>query len=137
MKTWILAAALAVATMGTTVLVAGNVAQAASLEGIKITEVNIAEIKGQLKLTTAQQPLWERVESVLLSIAREQAQEESAGLLRRISHRVVSIAVNSAVTQRVTSAALPLLASLDEEQKNTARRIAQRMGLGPMLAMSN
>jgi hypothetical protein len=136
MKTWILAAAVALATMGT-ILLAGGVAQAASLEGIKITEVNIAEIKGQLKLTTAQQLLWERVEGVLLSIAREQAQDESANLLRRISRRVVSIAVNSAVTQRVTSAALPLLASLDEEQKTTARRIAQRLGLGPMLAMSN
>jgi len=136
MKTWILAAVISVASMSS-ILLTDGMAQAASLEGIKITEVNIAEIKGQLKLTAAQQPLWERVEGVLVSIAREQAQDESTGLLRRISHRVVSIAVNSAVTQRVTSAVLPLLASLDEEQKTTARRIAQRMGLGPMLAMSN
>jgi hypothetical protein len=136
MKTWILAAVIAVATMGS-ILLTGGMAKAASLEGIKITEVNISEIKGQLKLTAAQQPLWERVEGVLLSIAREQAQDETSGLLRRISHRVVSIAVNSTVTQRVTSAALPLLASLDEEQKTRARNIAQRMGLGPMLAMSN
>jgi len=136
MKTWILAAAIAVATIGS-VFLAGDIAQAASLEGIKITEVNIAEIKGQLKLTAAQQPLWERVEGVLISIAREQAQDESSSLLHRVSRRVVSIAVNSAVTQRVTSVVLPLLASLDEEQKTTARKIAQRMGLGPMLAMSN
>jgi hypothetical protein len=136
MRTWILAAVIAVATIGS-IFLAGGMARAAPLESIKITEVNIAEIKGQLKLTTSQQALWERVEAVLVSIAREQAQDESTGLLHRISRRVVSIAVNSAVTQRVTSAALPLLASLDEEQKTTARKIAQRIGLGPMLAMSN
>jgi len=41
------------------------------------------------------------------------------------------------VAQRLKSAAMPLLASLNEEQKATVRRIAQRMGIGDMVAVSN
>jgi hypothetical protein len=136
MKTWIFAGALALAIMGPC-LVERDVANAASLETNKLTEVNIAQIKGLLKLTAAQEPLWAKVEEVLMSVAHEQAQGESAGLLHRISRRVVAIAFNDTVTQRLRSAAFPLLASLDEEQKTIVRRLASRMGIGHMVAMSN
>jgi hypothetical protein len=133
MKTWILAGAIALAAMGMVLLDRG-VAKAGNLETNTVTEVNVGKIKNLLKLTAAQEPLWARVEGVLLSIAREQAQE---GFLRRISRRVVSIAFNSAVSERVKSAALPLLASLDEEQKATVRRLAQQMGIGDTAAAAN
>lgn len=136
MKTWILAGAIACAAMGP-VLVDCDIATAASLETAKITDVNIGQIKGQLKLTAAQQPLWARVEEVLRSIAHEQAEGESVGLFRRIGRGVVSIAFDGTVTQRIKSAALPLLASLSEEQKAIARRLAQRMGIGDMVASTN
>ncbi|SRR5579885_2173711 len=136
MKTWILAGAIAFATMGPAA-VNLDTASAATLEANQITEVNIAQIKSLLKLKAEQQPLWARVESVLLSVAREQAQTESAGFVRRVSRRVVSIAFNGAVMQRIKDAALPLLASLDEEQKETVRRLARKMGIGDMMAMSN
>jgi parvulin-like peptidyl-prolyl isomerase len=135
MKTWILAGAIAFAAVGP-VLTYRDTASAAVLEN-QITEVNIAQIKSLLKLRAQQEPLWARVERVLLSVAREQAQSESAGFVRRISRRVVSIAFNSAVAQRVKDAALPLLASLDEEQRETVRRLARRMGIGDMVAMLN
>jgi hypothetical protein len=135
MKTWILAGAIAFAAVGT-VATHCNTASAAGIE-TNITEVNIAQIKSQLKLKASQEPLWARVESVLLSVAREQAQSESAGFVRRISHRVVAIAFNGAVTQRIKDAALPLLASLDDEQMATARRLARKMGIGDMVAMLN
>jgi hypothetical protein len=136
MKTWILAGAIASAAVGP-VLVDCNIATAASSETAKITDVNIGQIKGQLKLTAAQQPLWARVEEVLRSIAHEQAEGESAGFLRRIGRGVVSIAFDGTVSQRVKSAALPLLASLSEEQKAIARRLAQRLGIGDMVASTN
>lgn len=136
MKAWILAGAIAFAAMGS-VFVDCNVANAGVLETNKITEVNVAQIKGLLKLTAAQEQLWMRVEGVLLSVAREQAQDDSAGLVRRISRRMVAIAFNSAVTQRIKNAALPLLASLDEDQRATARRLAQQMGIGDMVATTN
>jgi hypothetical protein len=136
MKTWALAGAIAFAAMGS---VLGNcgIANAGSLETTKIADVNIGQIKGQLKLTAAQQPLWARVEAVLRSIAREQAQDESVGFLRRVGRGAVSIAFDGTVTQRIKSAAFPLLASLSEEQKATVRRLAERMGIGDMVAIAN
>ena len=136
MKAWILAGAIAFAGMGS---VLGNceIATAGSLETTKIIDVNIGQIKGQMKLTAAQQPLWARVEAVLRSIAHEQAQDKSVGFLRRVGRRVVSIAFDGTVTQRIESAALPLLASLDEEQKATARRLAKQMGIEDMVVLSN
>jgi LTXXQ motif family protein len=136
MKTWILAGAIAFAAMGAT-FVDCNSAGAASLETPKITEVNIGQIKGQLKLTEAQQPLWARVEAVLRAVAREQAEGEQAGILRRVGRRMVSIAFDGTVTQRIQSAAMPLLASLSEEQKATVRRLAQRLGIGDIVASMN
>ncbi|HVT56533.1 MAG TPA: hypothetical protein VHD34_10880 [Xanthobacteraceae bacterium] len=135
MKTWILAGAIAFAAVGPA-LVHRDTASAAVLEN-KITEVNIAQIKSLLKLKASQEPLWARVESVLLSVAREQARSESAGFVRRISRRAVAIAFNSAVTQRIKNAAMPLLASLDQEQRETVRRLARKMGIGDMVAMLN
>jgi hypothetical protein len=135
MKTWILAGAIAFAAVGPSVL-HRDTASAAVLEN-KITEVNIAQIKSLLKLKVSQEPLWARVENVLLSVAREQAQSESAGFVRRISRRAVAIAFNGAVTQRIKDAAMPLLASLDQEQRETVRRLARKMGMGDMVAMLN
>jgi hypothetical protein len=136
MKMWILVGAIAFAGMGSAL---GNceIATAGSLETTKIADVNIGQIKGQMKLTAAQQPLWARVEAVLRSIAREQAQDQSVGFLRRVGRRVVSIAFDGTATQRIESAALPLLASLDEEQKATARRLAKQMGIEDMVVLSN
>jgi hypothetical protein len=135
MKTWILAGAIAFAAVGPGVL-HRDTASAAVLEN-KITEVNIAQIKSLLKLKVSQEPLWARVENVLLSVAREQAQSESAGFVRRISRRAVAIAFNGAVTQRIKDAAMPLLASLDQEQRETVRRLARKIGMGDMVAMLN
>jgi hypothetical protein len=112
MKTRILAAAIAFTLLGP-VLIDRDIASAATLETNKITEVKIANIKGLLKLTSEQEPLWARVESVLLAIAREQA-DESTGLVHRIRHRIVSIAFNDAVAHRLKNAGLPLLAILNE-----------------------
>ncbi len=136
MKTWILAGAIAFAAMGS---VLGNcdVARAGSPETAKITDVNFGQIKGQLKLTAAQQPLWARVEEVLRSIAREQAQDESVGFLRRVGRGAVSIAFDGTVAQRIKSAAAPLLASLSQEQKATVRRLAERMGIADVVAIAN
>jgi hypothetical protein len=136
MKTWILAGAIAFAAMGATFVDCGS-ASAESLGTPKFTEVNIGQIKGQLKLTDAQQPLWAKVEEVLRAIAREQADGESAGILRRVGRRMVSIAFDGTVTQRIQSAAMPLLASLSEEQKATVRILARRFGIGEMVAAMN
>jgi hypothetical protein len=134
MRKWMLAGAIALAMVGS--FLDRDVASAAGLEGAKVTEVKLAEIKGLLKLTAAQEPLWARLESALRSIAREQGQDESAGLVRRVSRRIVAIVFDDGAMQRLKSAAQPLLASLTDEQKSTARRIAVQMGLADIVSVS-
>ena len=96
--------------------------------------INIARIKSALKLTPAQEPYWAPVEAALRDLDHRQAQSEGDGLVRRISHRVVSIALNSATIQKLAAAARPLIGVLDAEQMRTAHGLAQEMGLGPVVA---
>lgn len=96
--------------------------------------INIARIKSALKLTPAQEPYWAPVETALRDLNHRQAQSEGDGLVRRISHRVVSIALNSATIQKLAAAARPLIGVLDAEQMRTAHGLAQEMGLGPVVA---
>ncbi|HME28377.1 MAG TPA: hypothetical protein VKE53_00720 [Pseudolabrys sp.] len=96
--------------------------------------INIARIKSVLKLTPAQEHYWVPVEAALRDLARKQMQVESAGLVRRISNRVVTVVLNSAAVQRLAVAARPLIGMLDAEQMRAAQGLAQEMGLGPVVA---
>ena len=96
--------------------------------------IDIARIKSALKLTPAQEPYWAPVEAALRELSHRQARSENEGLVRRISHRVVSIALNSATVHRLAVAARPLLGVLDQQQIQTAHGLAQEMGLGPVVA---
>ena len=84
------------------------------------TAINVARIKSVLKLTPAQEPLWVPVEAALRELARRQTSAESGGLVRRVSHRVVSVVLNSAAVQRLAVAARPLIAMLDADQMRAA-----------------
>src|SRR5215475_4702519 len=97
--------------------------------------INIARIKSVLKLTPAQEHYWAPVEAALRDLARKQTQNnESTGLVRRISNRVVTVVLNSAAVQRLAVAARPLIGTLDAEQMRAAQGLAQEMGLGPVVA---
>jgi hypothetical protein len=137
MKHLLLAGVLALAALG--LLSATSVSSANELAGsTQLTaEVDIARVKRVLQLTPQQEPYWPPVEAALRDIARHQAQEESAGLVRRISHRVVSVVLNGAAINRLASAARPLIAVLRDDQKQGAIVLAQEMGLGPVLAALN
>jgi hypothetical protein len=99
--------------------------------------VDIARVKRVLMLTPEQEAYWPPVEAALRALARRQAAAEPAGLLRRISHRVVSIVLDSAAIKRLAVAARPLIATLRDDQKQVALAMAQEMGLGPVLAALN
>src|SRR5262245_35135172 len=96
--------------------------------------ITIARIKSVLQLTHAQEHYWVPVEAALRDLARKQMQVESAGLVRRISNRVVTVVLNSAAVQRLAVAARPLIGMLDAEQMRAAQGLAQEMGLGPVVA---
>jgi hypothetical protein len=88
-----------------------------------------------LKLTPAQEPYWHPVEAALRELARRQnASSESAGFVRRLSNRVVTVVLNSSAVQRLAVAARPLIGTLDAEQMRAAQGLAQEMGLGPVVA---
>ena len=136
MKMVLCAGVFALATVG--LLSDGSQARAmevAASNGVRgQAAINIPRIKSALKLTTAQEPYWTPVEATLRDLARKQTQTESAGLVRRISNRVVTVVLNSAAVQRLAVAARPLIGRLDADQMRTAQGLAQEMGLGPVVA---
>jgi hypothetical protein len=95
--------------------------------------IDIGRIRSVLKLSPVQERYWPPVEAALRGLARQQAQAEPAGFVRRISHRVVSVVLNSVAVERLAIAARPLIAVLDEDQMRAAGALAQEMGLGPVV----
>ena len=137
MKMTVCAGVIALATMGLLSGVSATHSReigANAEQGQVPAAINIARIKSVLKLTSAQEPYWAPVEAALRDLARQQTQGEADGLMRRISHRVVSVVLNSAAVQRLAVAARPLIEKLDAEQMRAAHGLAQEMGLGPVVA---
>lgn len=95
---------------------------------------DVARIKSALHLTPAQEPYWAPVEAALRELARRQERDANDGLVRRVSKRVVQVALNSATVHRLASAARPLVKTFDEQQMRTAHGLAQEMGFGPVVA---
>jgi hypothetical protein len=127
MKKTLCAGAFALAIMG--LLSTMSAASAAEMT----TSINVGRIHRVLNLTPAQERYWRPVEAALRDLARHQERHDSDGFVRRISHRVVSIVLSSAAVQRLASAARPLIAVLDDRQKQAAGQLAQEMGLGPVV----
>jgi len=96
--------------------------------------IDIARIKSALHLTPAQERHWAPVEAALRELARRQERDANDGLVRRVSRRVVQVALNSATVHRLVAAARPLVKTFDDQQMQTAHGLAQEMGLGPVVA---
>jgi hypothetical protein len=138
MKRFLLAGVLALAALG--LLSATSQSSANELAGVSTqltADVDIARVKRVLQLTPQQEAYWPPVEAALRDIARRQTHSEPAGLVRRISHRVVSVVLNGVAVRRLASAVRPLIAVLRDDQKRGAMVLAQEMGLGPVLAALN
>jgi zinc resistance-associated protein len=90
-----------------------------------VTEAQIAQFKAMLNLTPAQAKYWAPVEATLRDLARRQAQQsENTGFVQRLK----TITLNAASMRRLSSAALPLIKSLDQDQKRDAMEVARAMG---------
>jgi hypothetical protein len=140
MKKLIFAGVLALAAGGMlsiTTTVPTSATELGSYGAAETASVDIARVKRVLRLSPDQEAYWPPVEAALRDIARRQSQAEPAGLVRRISHRVVSIALDSAAVARVARAARPLIERLRDDQKEGAMGLAQEMGLAPVLAALN
>ncbi len=73
------------------------------------------------------------MEAALRDLARHQERSEQGGFVHRVGQRVVSIVLNSAAVERLAAAARPLIARLNNEQKQAAGQLAQEMGLGAVV----
>jgi hypothetical protein len=139
MRRTIFAGVLALAASG--VLPAAGSAIAAEYGGIvaagETAAIDLARIKRALQLTPEQEPYWPPIEAALHDLARREGQAESAGLVRRVSHRVVSIVLDGAAVGRLARVARPLIERLSDDQKRSALALAQEMGLAPVLAALN
>jgi hypothetical protein len=136
-----LAGALAFATIGCLSVSSGHIqvakanAQEVVVEttgsvnaGPNVTEAKIARLKRALRLTSAQEVHWHPVESTLRKIAQSSRRESASGIVQRVRAKVSGYASHASAYQQVASAAGPLIASLDEKQKQDGMRIIREFG---------
>jgi len=130
-----LAGAFALATIGSLSVSTNGVGiTTAAAQDIVITESHISRLKRSLRLTPAQQVHWYKVEAALRAyLTRAASSENSEGsYYQRARARIAGYALNAAAMHRVSAAARPLIASLDEEQKREGMHAIQAMGLASM-----
>jgi hypothetical protein len=89
-----------------------------------LDDADIARIKEHLHLTPDQQRMWPPVEAALRNLAYRRAREA-----RRRGGAVQLADADSTEVQGLKSAAIPLLMSFNDEQKDEVRSLAHGMGL--------
>jgi hypothetical protein len=120
------AGAIALATVSASLFVDAAAARQGSrahagmaLRGSGVTGARIAHAKAAMKLTPEQARQWAPLEAELRTMIR----------------RSGGVGVDSAQLVRLTSAAMPLIMTLDEHQKREARRLARSMGLEQVVSL--
>jgi hypothetical protein len=98
----------------------------ASLSNSVLNSAQIASIRERLKLTSYQEQLWPPVESALRDISWRRDDRKGAS---KSDARSRTIDPDSAQVQRLKSAAMPLIMSLNGDQKDEIRTLARLMGL--------
>ncbi len=95
--------------------------------GFMLDDAQIASIKQRLHLTPDQEQMWPAVEAALRNIAYTHAQQAR---LRGVSGDTTPAAdIDPQSVDGLKSAAVPLIMSFDEEQKQQVRDLAHVMGL--------
>jgi hypothetical protein len=107
--------------------------QHVSRSGFLLNDAQIASIRQRLHLSPDQERLWPAVEAALRNIAyakshyaRHRSPAENT--------RVAALDADSAEVQGLKSAAIPLIMSFSDQQKNEVRSLAHVMGLDRLAA---
>jgi hypothetical protein len=95
--------------------------------GYMLDDAQIASIRERLHLTPDQQQMWPAVEAALRNIAYMRAQEARRRGFSGDTMQVAAIDPES--VEGLKSAAVPLIMSFDDEQKQEVRNLAHVMGL--------
>ena len=99
----------------------------ASAQDVVVTEGKIARLRAALRLTGEQIQHWRPVEAALRAAVREQ-RHEGGGWVHKVRDQVSGYAGSAMALQRAISAAGPLIASLDERQRESGRSALRSMG---------
>ncbi len=91
--------------------------------GVMLSDAEIASVKRRLHLTPEQEQMWPAVETALRNIAFARARAARRGGASG------AIDPNSPEVQDLKSAAIPLLMSFSDQQKDEVRNLARSMGL--------
>jgi len=128
MRKAVFAGAIALAMMGPLFVSEKGIGPAsASAQEVVVTEGKIARLRGALRLTAEQLQHWRPVEAALRAALREQ-RGEGEGWVHKVRERVHGYAGSAMALQRALSAAGPLIASLDERQRESGRNALRAMG---------
>jgi hypothetical protein len=98
----------------------------ANRPGYMLNDAQIASIKTRLHLTPDQERMWPAVEAALRNVAYAKARDVQRG---GAATAVASLDPNGAAVEGLKSAAVPLIMSFSDEQKNEVRSLAHVMGL--------
>lgn len=102
---------------------------ATSASNAVLNAAQIASLHERLKLSSYQQQMWPPVEAALRDITYRPDRSDKS---RKSSYRADKsslIDTSSAEVQRLKSAAIPLIMSMNEDQKQEVRTMARLMGL--------
>ena len=128
MKKAVFAGAVALAMMGPLfVCEKGFGPSTASAQDVVVTEGKIARLRAALHLSGEQIRHWHPVEAALRAAIREQ-RAEHGGWVHKVREQVSGYAGSAMALQRALSAEGPLIASLDERQKESGRSALRSMG---------
>jgi len=130
-----LAGAVALATVGClSISIEGIGIDKAAAQDIIVTESHIARLKSVLKLTPSQERHWHPVEATLRAIMRSQGRDSGeGGLVQRTRARIAGFVLSSTALQRLSSVAQPLIASLDDNQKQDGLMVIRSMGIASLM----
>jgi hypothetical protein len=97
-------------------------------------EGRIAFLRAELKVTEAQQPLWEAVTAALRENARGSAgmmqqEQDAQGLPTSLERREKLLSARLEAIRQLRAAVEPFYASLDEDQKAAADNLLMPMGM--------
>ena len=109
-----------------------GVAQASAQE-VVVTDAHIARLKSVLRLSPSQEVHWRSLEAALRNVSGSRAgSDETAGLVQRVKARLRSYVLDAAAAHRVAVAAQPLIATLDESQKQDGLTAIRAMGVSAL-----
>jgi len=97
-----------------------------------LNDAQIASIKRRLNLTHYQEPMWPSVEAALRRLSYRRPAKNAPA--KPDSAQLASVDLSNSDLDGLKSAAVPLIMSMNDEQKNELRMLAHIMGLEKLAA---